>query len=91
MTPAALHRIAYGGEDNETFFHIGSALVITAAFPLAMGVSADIYVAFLRATDSEHAAVSASFGSFVLLLALWFAFPLLRRYTRDRRHAEGAI
>jgi hypothetical protein len=90
MTPAALHRIAYGGEDDETFFRIGSALVIAAAFPLAVGVSADVYVAFLKAIENGRAAASASVASFVLLLALWFAFPLLRRYSRARRHAQGA-
>jgi hypothetical protein len=90
MTPAALHRIAYGGNDNETFLRIGSALVIAAAFPLAMGVSADVYVAFLKAIDNGHAAASAGFASFVLLMALWFAFPLLRRYSPVRRHAQGA-
>ena len=90
MTPAALHHIAYGGEDNEMFFRIGSALVIAAAFPLAVGVSADIYVAFLRAIDSANAAAAASFASFAILLALWFAYPLLQRYRRARRYLQDA-
>jgi hypothetical protein len=90
MTPAALHRIAYDGEDNETFFRVGSALVIAAAFPLAAGVSADIYVAFLKAAESGPVAVAASLASFAVLIVLWFAYPLLWRYHRARQLANGA-
>jgi len=89
MTPAALHRIAYGGEDNATFFRIGSALVIAAAFPLAIGVSADIYVAFLKATESGLVAATASLALFAVLIALWFAYPLLRR--RQNRPGQSAL
>ena len=34
MTPAALHRIAYDGDNSHSFFRISSALVVAAAFPL---------------------------------------------------------
>jgi hypothetical protein len=86
MTPAALHRIAYGGENNNTFFRIGSVLVVTATFPLALGVSADVYVAFLKATESASAALTASVVSAVILLGLWFAYPMLAA----RGHGGGA-
>jgi hypothetical protein len=33
MTPAALQRIAYDGENSQSFFRISSALVVAAAFP----------------------------------------------------------
>jgi hypothetical protein len=89
MTPAALHRIAYQGEDNETFFRSGSALVIAAALPLAAGVSANVYVAFLKATDSGLAAAIASFVAFAVLLALWFAYPRARRYGGARHIEQG--
>ena len=46
MTPAALHRIAFHGEDDVSFFRIGSALVIAASIPLAIGIAADIAVVF---------------------------------------------
>ena len=32
------------GEDDPQFFHIGSALVVAAALPLAFGIAADIAV-----------------------------------------------
>lgn len=46
MTPAALHRIAFHGEDDAGFFRIGSALVIAASIPLAVGIAADTAVVF---------------------------------------------
>ena len=50
MTPAALHRIAYDGENSQSFFRIGSALVVGAAFPLAVGIAADICVVGFKIT-----------------------------------------
>src|SRR5919197_6092945 len=35
MTPAALHRIGFGGEDDPDFFRIGSWLVVAGSVPLA--------------------------------------------------------
>jgi hypothetical protein len=60
MTPAALHRIAFGGEDDPTFLRIGSGLVIAAAFPLALGIAADIYVVFLKISDQAGIAIRGS-------------------------------
>jgi hypothetical protein len=60
MTPAALHRLAFGGEDDPTFFRIGSGLVIAAAFPLALGIAADIYVVFLKISDQAGIALAAA-------------------------------
>jgi len=37
MTPAALHRISFAGEDTPSFFTIGSWFVLLASAPLAIG------------------------------------------------------
>jgi hypothetical protein len=79
MTPAALHRIAFGGEDNPAFFRIGSGLVIVAAFPLALGIAADIYVVFLQISGQAGIARAAAVSSLLVLLGLWFAYPVWRR------------
>jgi Family of unknown function (DUF6328) len=79
MTPAALHRIAFHGEDDETFFHIGSALVITATWPLAIGISADVYVVFFEVSKSMWIAALAALLSFSILLGLWFIYPIWHR------------
>jgi hypothetical protein len=78
MTPAALHRIAFHGQDDETFFRIGSALVIAAAGPLAFGVSADVYVVFFAVSASLWIAASAALLSLAILVGLWFAYPIWR-------------
>jgi hypothetical protein len=41
MTPAALHRLSFGGEDSDTFLRLGSGLVIAAPMLLALGIAAD--------------------------------------------------
>jgi hypothetical protein len=89
MTPAAVHRIAYGGEDDETFFRIGSALVIAGAFPLALGIAADIAVVFYRITANFGLSIGAGTASFLLLLALWFGYPIWLR--RGQMAARGEM
>ena len=55
MTPAALHRLAFHGEDDPQFFEIGSRLVVAAAFPLALGISADVAVVAYKITERQRA------------------------------------
>jgi hypothetical protein len=84
MTPAALHRIAYGGEDDKSFFRIGSALVVAATFPLALGISCDVFVVFYVVSRSDYLAMVAAAAAFGVLLGFWIAYPLWRR-SENRR------
>jgi Family of unknown function (DUF6328) len=59
MTPAALHRIAFHGEDDASFFRIGSALVIAASIPLAAGIAFDVAVVLFKVTERMSDAVVA--------------------------------
>ena len=59
MTPAAVHRIAYSGEDSLEFFRIGSKLVVSATLPLALGLAGDIAVVFYRISKSGSIAAIA--------------------------------
>ncbi len=84
MTPAALHRIVWAGEDTEAVLRAGGPITVAALSPLALGMSADAYVVFARIT--ERPALAGIFAGAVLacLLALWFAWPLaLRRSHRS--------
>jgi len=47
MTPAAIHRIAFEGEDSGQFYRIASRIVIAATLPLAAGIAVDVGVVFL--------------------------------------------
>jgi hypothetical protein len=79
MTPAAVHRLAFDGEDNSDFFRIGSRLVISASIPLAIGISSDVAVVFFKTTESTGVALGAGAAALVALLGFWLAYPLWHR------------
>jgi uncharacterized protein involved in response to NO len=81
MTPAALHRLSFEGADSEDFVRAASALVISAPLFLAAGISAESYVVLGKVTDSKLAAVGYAAASFLVLMALWYVFPLIIRRT----------
>ena len=89
MTPAAVHRIAFQGEDDPAFFRIGSRLVVAGSIPLAVGIAADVAVVFFVATESAGAAWLAGIGALAVLLGFWLAYPIWRRGPR-RAGAAGA-
>lgn len=79
MTPAAVHRLGFQGEDDPEFFSIGSGLVIAASIPLAIGISADVAVVFFKTTDDTMTALSAGAIALTALLAFWLAYPIWHR------------
>jgi hypothetical protein len=82
MTPAAVHRIGFDGEDDPVFFRIGSSLVIAGTIPLAIGIAADVAVVFFKATESANIAVAAGVAALAVLIGFWFAYPAWRRTWR---------
>ena len=79
MTPAALHRQSFGGNDSEAFLRLGSAFVIAACLPLALGIAADAYVVFLKITHSVVISVAASMALLLTMLGLWYLYPIWLR------------
>jgi hypothetical protein len=79
MTPAALHRITFAGEDTALFFRIGSAFVIAAPLPLALGIASNLYVASAKAAESAALGATFGIGAAIILLILWYALPLVLR------------
>jgi hypothetical protein len=79
MAPASLHRISFGGQDDPQFLKIASIFVVTAPFPLAVGIALDIYVASGRALQSEVAALVLASFALLVFLGTWYAFPIWRR------------
>jgi hypothetical protein len=82
MTPAALHRLSFGGEDSPRFLRMGSALVIAGPAFLAAGMAAEIYVVFIKALNSTAAASSASIAALLILVGFWYGWPLALRAKR---------
>lgn len=85
MTPPALHRIAFGGEDDPRFLFLGSIFVVVAPVFLAGGLSADAYVA-LRAANALAPAGAVAIGLSLLLflLVVWYGWPAFLRWYRRR-------
>ena len=79
MTPAAIHRITFGGEDTERFHTIGGRFVIAAAVPLGLGISLELYVALVRVTQSPALGIAGACAIAALFAGLWFVQPLMLR------------
>jgi hypothetical protein len=84
MAPASFHRIAFGGENTDSFYRIGSGFVIASALPLAAGITGDLYVALSKALDSVAAGAVLATATAALLVTLWFIRPLMHRNSIDR-------
>ena len=78
MTPAAVHRIAFDGEDDQDFFRIGSRLLIAAPLPLSLGIAADVFVVYYKISLSMTVAVLAALLALLMLLSFWYGYPLWR-------------
>ena len=79
MTPAALHREAFGGNDSKLFLRLGSAFVVAGPLPLAFGIAADVYVVFLKISHSAAFTVAASSVLLLAMLTLWYFYPIWLR------------
>jgi magnesium-transporting ATPase (P-type) len=82
MTPAALHRQSFGGNDSESFLRLGSVFVIAASLPLALGIAADVYVVFLKVTRSATITAATSLALLLAMLLLWYLYPIWLRARR---------
>ena len=91
MTPAALHRIVWAGEDTEAILRTGGPITVAALFPLALGMSADAYVVFARITEQPPLAAVISGAVLACLLTMWFMWPLALRASRHSAAVAGEI
>lgn len=79
VSPAAFHRIAFNGADDERFYRIGSRLVTVALLPLAFGLAGDLYVAIAKMTESARIGGLSAVMILLILLGLWYGYPLALR------------
>jgi Family of unknown function (DUF6328) len=82
MTPAALHRQSFGGNDSESFLRLGSGFVIAASLPLALGIAADVYVVFIKISHSTALTSATSLLLLLAMLGLWYLYPIWLRAHR---------
>jgi hypothetical protein len=76
ITPAALHRIVWAGEDSEALLRHGGRLTMAALVPLALGMTGDAHVVFARISGSQTFGAAAAAAVLVALFGLWFAWPI---------------
>jgi Family of unknown function (DUF6328) len=85
LAPAALHRLAFGGDDVPIVHKVGSIFVTAALAALALGLSAEVMVAL--GALSGRLDVGALIAAVVLLvlIVLWYVWPLTIRAHLSRR------
>ncbi len=76
ITPAALHRIVWAGEDAEPFLRHGGMITVTALLPLAVGMAVDAYVVLVRMTGTTGTAAAAAPIVLLCLIGMWFWWPM---------------
>jgi len=86
MTPAAINRLSYGGEESEEFLRIGSALIIAAPVFLAAGIAAETYVVAQKVFEDVSWCMTGALATFGGMIFLWYAVPLFLK-ARIRRAA----
>lgn len=82
IAPAAVHRLAFSGDDNSRFHEIGSALVTAALVPLSVAIAAEAGVAAWKLAETTWGAIGAGAAALSLLLGLWYGIPLGLRFQR---------
>jgi Family of unknown function (DUF6328) len=84
MAPAAFHRLAFDGEDAPAVHHVGSILVAAAVGVLALGLAAEVMVAIGALTGSLEIAVFTAVPVLLVLLGLWYVWPMVIRSRLQR-------
>lgn len=89
ISPAAIHRIAFDGADDERFLRLSSMIVTIALMPLALGVAGELYVATARLLPESSASGWIAASAICALVGLWYALPLALRSQRSTGPATG--
>ncbi len=90
MAPAAYHRVAARGEEREDVDRFGSAVMLAALVPLALGLAGDVAVVMRQVAQAASAEIAAGAATFAVFLGFWFGMPLLSRALRARGGYGGS-
>ena len=75
MTPAAIHRISQRGNASHWFYKTAGRLILAGLAALAVSISTEMFVVFLKVTGAISVALLAGLGSLTLMFGTWFALP----------------
>ena len=82
IAPAAVHRLAFSGDDASRFHQIGAALVTAALLPLSFAIAAESCVAVWKLSEITSVSIGVGVGVLSLVLGLWYGVPLGLRFQR---------
>lgn len=84
LAPSAVHRLRFKRGDKRYIVAVANVLTIIGLAVLMLAVTGAIFVVSDVMFDATVAAIAAG-AIFALMAGLWYAFPLTRRLTHDRR------
>ena len=87
IAPAAVHRMAFHGNDDARFHQLASRLLNVALIPLALSIAVESFIAAWKLTEHEWSATLAAAGVLTILIGTWYVFPLLQR---GRSHGKSS-
>jgi hypothetical protein len=79
MAPAAFHRVATDGEPSGHVLRWGTWALLTALAIISLGLSGELYVTLTLAFHGQAVASISALAAEIVMLTLWFAWPLIRR------------
>jgi hypothetical protein len=79
IAPAAYHRIALQGEDDQEFYRLSGRFLIMAMIFLSAGISAELFVVVQRINNSYIFSATLSTVIFILFNAMWFGYSFLKK------------
>jgi multisubunit Na+/H+ antiporter MnhG subunit len=89
MAPAAYHRIVDAGEETPEFERFAARMVIGALVPLALALSAAVYVVLARVSSDPSLSAAIAIGTATVLLGCWLLLPLAVRRTGMARASQA--
>jgi len=90
IAPAAYHRIALNGEDNEQFCRLASKLIIVAMVWLGLGVSGELFVVALKTTQSFATSTALAIVMLAFFYGAWFGYSYAKRRTNPNELKDAA-
>ena len=75
LTPAAFHRQSEPAQISTRFCELGSKLLTASLFPLAVGISLDLYVICTLLTKSSLIPILVSLFTCAAFIWGWFGYP----------------
>jgi hypothetical protein len=76
MTPAAYHRSLGLDAVDDHFLRVSTRLIFASMFLLSLGIAIDFYIVSTFVLGPTITSVSLAVLLWVVLAALWFAFPM---------------